>query len=211
MFSSTADFFAQLAILLPAFLISLSFHEFFHAFIAYLCGDNTAKKMGRMTINPIAHIDFFGLLCLLLFRIGWAKPVPFDNRNFKYPRLYAVFTALAGPFANFLLALIIFYIMAYFPFALFSNPAVVITFLQILEATAYVNIMLGVFNLLPIPPLDGSHVITMLLIDRYPRFVFWLHQYSFIILLVLIFLPATRIFLMHMIQIAEILLRSLVF
>jgi len=210
MYSSVTDFMAQVAILLPAFLISLSFHEFFHALTAYMFGDDTAKREGRLTINPLAHVDFFGLICLLLFRIGWAKPVPFDNRNFKHPRLYAIITALAGPFANFLLALVLFYAIAYFPLNAFSST-VTITFLQIFEATAYVNIMLGVFNLLPIPPLDGSHVITMLLIDRYPRFVFWLYQYSFVILLVLIFLPQTRIFLMHLIQIAEILLRSLVF
>jgi Zn-dependent protease len=211
MYSTTTDFIAQIAILLPAFLISLSFHEFAHAFTAYLCGDDTAKREGRMTLNPIAHIDFFGLLSLLLFRIGWAKPVPFEKKNFKYPRIYSILTALAGPFSNFLLALILFYTIAYFPVKLFSNPAITITFLQILEATAYINIMLGVFNLLPIPPLDGSLVITMLFVDRYPRFFFWLYQYSFIILLVLIFFPPTRIFLMNLIQIAETIIRSLVF
>lgn len=207
---SIADFMAQIAILFPAFLLSLSFHEFMHSLIAYACGDDTAKRMGRLTLNPIAHIDFFGLVCLLLFRIGWAKPVPFDNRNFKYPKFYSVLTALAGPFANFLLALIMFYAMAYFPVHTFRST-ITITFLQIFEATAYVNIMLGVFNLLPIPPLDGSQVITMLLVDRYPRFVLWLYQYSFIILIILIFLPATRIFLMQLIQFAEIILKSLVF
>lgn len=205
-----ADFFAQLAILIPAFLVALSFHEFFHAFVAYLCGDDTAKREGRMTINPLAHVDFFGLLCLVLFRIGWAKPVPFDNRNFKYPKLYAVLTALAGPFANFLMALMLFYVMRYFPAHLFS-PAISLTLFQIFEATAYVNIMLGVFNLLPIPPLDGSHVITMLLVDKFPNFVLWLYRYSFILLLFLIFFPPTYKLLIKLILIAELLLKSLVF
>ncbi|MFA6535677.1 MAG: site-2 protease family protein [Candidatus Babeliales bacterium] len=205
-----ADFFAQIAILIPAFLVALSFHEFFHAFIAYLCGDDTAKQQGRMTINPLAHVDFFGLICLILFKIGWAKPVPFDNRNFKYPKLYSVLTALAGPFANFLMALGLFYAIHYFPAHLFT-PAIALTFLQIFEATAYVNIMLGVFNLLPIPPLDGSHVITMLLVDKFPNFVLWLHRYSFILLLFLIFFPPTRDFLVKLILISEIVLRSLVF
>ncbi len=210
MSQSFADFFAQLAILIPAFLVALSFHEFFHAFIAYLCGDDTAKQQGRMTINPLAHVDFLGLLCLVLFRIGWAKPVPFDNRNFKYPKLYSVLTALAGPFANFLMALMLFYVISYFPSHLFS-AAVSLTFLQIFEATAYVNIMLGVFNLLPIPPLDGSHIITMLLVDKYPDFVLWLHRYSFILLLFLIFFPPTYNILLKLILISEVLLRSLVF
>ncbi len=205
-----SGFLAQVAILIPAFLAALSFHEFFHAFIAYLCGDDTAKRMGRLTLNPLAHVDFLGLFCLIFFRIGWAKPVPFDNRNFKYPKLYSVLTALAGPFANFLFALSLFYTIAYFPIHLFK-PFISITFLQIFSVTAYVNIMLGVFNLLPIPPLDGSHVITMLLIDKYPKFVFWLYQYSFIILLFLILVPQTRDFLISLIQLTEFFLKSLVF
>jgi Zn-dependent protease len=205
-----ANFLAQIAILIPAFLAALSFHEFFHAFVAYLCGDDTAKRMGRLTLNPLAHLDFLGLFCLIFFRIGWAKPVPFDNRNFKYPKLYSILTALAGPFANFLFALILFYMIAYFPVLLFK-PYISITFLQILSVTAYVNIMLGVFNLLPIPPLDGSHVITMLLIDRYPNFVYWLYKYSFILILFLIMIPQTNKFLRDLIQLTEIFLRSLVF
>jgi Zn-dependent protease len=205
-----ANFLAQVFILIPAFLAALSFHEFFHAFVAYLCGDDTAKRMGRLTLNPLAHLDFLGLFCLIFFRIGWAKPVPFDNRNFKYPKLYSILTALAGPFANFLFALILFYMIAYFPVLLFK-PYISITFLQILSVTAYVNIMLGVFNLLPIPPLDGSHVITMLLIDRYPNFVYWLYKYSFILILFLIMIPQTNKFLRDLIQLTEIFLRSLVF
>ena len=206
---SFANLLAQAAIIIPAFLASLSFHEFFHAFTAYLFGDDTAKRLGRLTLNPLAHVDFWGLFCLILFRIGWAKPVPFDNRNFKYPKLYSIITALAGPFANFLFALILLYAIAYFPEHLFKSY-VSITFLQIFSVTAYVNIMLGVFNLLPIPPLDGSHVITMLLVDRYPNFIIWLYRYAFIVLLILIILPQTRDFLIQVITLVEILLNKLV-
>lgn len=202
-------FLAQVSILIPAFLVSLSFHEFFHAFTAYILGDDSAKKAGRLTLNPLAHIDFFGLLFLVLFRIGWARPVPFNNKNFKYPRLYSVLTALAGPLANLTLALVLFYAIKYFPTYLFSD-AVSLTFLQIFEATAYVNIMLGVFNLIPIPPLDGSHIITMLLIKRYPQAVWWLYRYAFIILLILIFLPPTRELLLTLINFCEFFLKKLV-
>ena len=100
-FIHSLAFFLQL---IPAFLIVLSVHECAHAFTALLLGDDTAKKMGRLTLNPLAHIDPMGLLFLIIFRIGWAKPVRFDQRNFKHPRLYSVLTAFAGPVSNFVLA-----------------------------------------------------------------------------------------------------------
>jgi len=203
--SSVLFFFAQTAILLPAFLLALSFHEFMHAFVAFLCGDKTAQRMGRLTLNPLAHVDFIGLLFLFLFRIGWAKPVPFNNQNFKYPKLFSILTALAGPFANFFLAIIIFYLEKYIPFHIF-HKAIALTFIQILETTAYVNIMLGVFNLIPIPPLDGSHVFTMLLIDKFPGLIHWLYRYSFFILFFLIFFPTTRFLLITLINFTEKLL-----
>ena len=98
------EFVAQAAIMLPAFLIALTFHEFCHALMATYLGDPTARRAGRLTLNPVAHVDPFGLLFLVLFRIGWAKPVPFDQRNFKYPKLYSILTALAGPASNLFLA-----------------------------------------------------------------------------------------------------------
>lgn len=210
MISSWTDFFAQIAVILPAFLLALTFHEFFHALVAYLLGDDTAKKLGRLTLNPLAHIDIIGLLFLILIRFGWAKPVPFDHRNFKYPKLYSVITALSGPFANFLLALICMYGVKYIPMTTI-DPVIIKTFVQILGTTAYVNIMLGVFNLLPLPMLDGSHILTVLLIDRYPGFVLWLYRYSFFILLIFILLPPVQTFLINSITAVEILLQSLVF
>jgi Zn-dependent protease len=203
------DLLAQIAIMLPAFLVSLSWHEFFHAYVATILGDDTPKKAGRLTLNPIAHIDFLGLLCLLLFRIGWAKPVTFDHRNFKYPKLYAILTALAGPLSNFLLALVILYGMTYLPYCGFP-PNVTITFVQIGEVTAYVNIMLGIFNLLPIPPLDGSHVLMVFLIDRWPRLAFFIYQYALFILIIIFLLPQTRILLTHLIEYTESLLHTLI-
>lgn len=204
------DFLAGVAIILPAFLIALSFHEFAHAFVAYLLGDDTAKKMGRLTLNPLAHLDFIGTLFLIVFRIGWAKPVQFDARNFKYPRLYSVLTALAGPFTNLVLALLIFVLIKYFPVSYFPE-AVTASFFQVFESTAAVNVMLGVFNLLPIPPLDGSHIIIALLYNKYPNVVIWLYRYSIFILIFLLLIPTTREFLGDLINFVYKFLRSLVF
>lgn len=200
---------ADAAIMLPAFLAALSFHEFFHALAATLLGDSTPKRLGRLTLNPVAHIDWMGLLFLFFFRIGWAKPVIFDNRNFKHPRLYSVITAFAGPLANFILALVALYILKYLPFFGLSDTAM-LTAHQIAQAIAYVNIMLGVFNLLPIPPLDGSHVLMVFLVDKYPHIIGWFYRYSIFILLFLFLMPQTRMIFIYLIMFAESILQSLV-
>lgn len=205
-----ADYLARIAILAPAFLVGISFHEFSHAFVAYLLGDDTAKRMGRLTLNPIAHFDFIGFLCLLVFGIGWAKPVSVDKSNFKYSKTYDALTSLAGPFSNFLIAIVFLYAIKYFPSHLFSS-AVAISFSQMFEALASINLMLGIFNLLPIPPLDGSHLITNLLEDRFPNFVFWIYKYSFIILLIFIYILPTMYFLNKLTHLAWFWLNKLVF
>src|SRR4029079_1705391 len=139
---SLAHYLAQAAIILPAFLLAVSFHEFCHALMATLPGDNTAKKLGRLTLNPLAQVDLLGLLCLIVFRIGWANPVPMDQRNFRYPRLYSIITALAGPCSNFFLAIVALLLIKFFP-DVFINQTVTATCIQILSATASINIMLG--------------------------------------------------------------------
>ena len=203
------DTIAQIVLIVPAFVIAVSFHEYAHAFVSTLFGDNTPKRMGRLTINPIAHIDFLGLLFLLIFRIGWAKPVVFNPRNFKHPRLYTVLVALAGPFSNFLIALVCFYIIAYFPISLVS---VVVTksFLQVFSIIAYINVMLGCFNLLPIPPLDGSHILTVFLLKRFPQVVLFLNRYAIFFLLFIFMIPETRVFLINMILIMQRMIKFLV-
>jgi Zn-dependent protease len=209
-FSAFINFLAQAAIMLPAFIAAVSFHEFSHALVGTLLGDNTAKKMGRLTLNPLSHVDPMGLFFLLVFRIGWAKPVPFDHRNFKHPKLYSILTALAGPLSNFLLAIFAMVCIKYMPVDM-MNAAVAITFNQIFEALAYVNIMLGVFNLLPIPPLDGSHIVVAFLAEKFPGAVLWLYRYSIFLLIGLFMIPQTRMLLMHIISVCDHFLRHLIF
>lgn len=208
--SAWMETFARIAIILPAFLVAVSFHEFCHAFVAYLLGDDTAKRHGRLTINPLAHIDPLGLLFLLIFRIGWANPVPIDQRNFSYPRLFAIVTALAGPLSNFLIALLSFICIKYLPATLLST-GITITIVQVCTAMASINIMLGVFNLLPIPPLDGSHIMTALLIKPFPKLVSWIYRYSLFILLALFMIPQMWQALSFLIIQTEHFIRNLVF
>ncbi len=155
-------------------------------------------------------MDFFGTILLLLVGFGWAKPVPMNIENFKYPRLYSVLTGLAGPFANFFLAFISFLSLKYL--LLFNlTPGIQKTFLQLLETLAYVNVMLGTFNLIPIPPLDGSHFLFAFLYKRFPQAIIWLYRYSLFILLLLLLVPGFNKLLFQLIFYVYDLIKSLVF
>lgn len=143
--------------LIPA-LICITFHELSHGYVAWRLGDDTAKNQGRLTLNPLKHLDVMGLLMMLVFHVGWAKPVPINMYKFKNPKRGMAISALAGPASNFLLAAVfmLLYGAAYIPLSFEpwgSYP------LQMLELTAYLSIGLGIFNLIPIPPLDGSKVL----------------------------------------------------
>jgi Zn-dependent protease len=147
---------------LPAILIALSIHEFAHAFVAYKMGDITQKERGRLSLNPLAHIDITGLLCLMLFQFGWAKPVQVDPRYYKNPKWGMALVALGGPLANFVIAflsgLILTLIEFYVPYSDFSM--ILYNFFLYL---IIINVGLGLFNLIPIPPLDGSKIIGAIL------------------------------------------------
>ena len=154
-----------------AALIALTVHEYCHGYAAYRLGDNTAKNMGRLTLNPIKHIDPYGAICMVLFHVGWAKPVPVNARNFKDPKKGFAITAAAGPASNLILgffsALIYLVVFALvrdltftsktFGYLLISNT---LSFLYIFHS---INIGLGLFNLLPIPPFDGSRLLNVFL------------------------------------------------
>lgn len=168
----------------PAIIIGLTVHEWAHAFAADKLGDPTAKNLGRMTLNPFAHIDLFGFLCLLVVGFGWAKPVPVNPRNFKNYRRDDIIVSLAGIAMNLVVAFfatILFYFGVY-RWNLGSNEAFYTIFLSIVM----INLSLAVFNLLPIYPLDGSHVFESLFMRYIPRFFMFLRQYGQYILIALL-------------------------
>ncbi len=149
-------------IVVPIVLISLTVHEFSHGYASYLLGDNTARNYGRLTLNPLKHLDPMGALCMLLFGFGWAKPCPVNPRYYKHPRSGMAITAAAGPLSNIILAflnVLFFNLFSLIPVSDSGFGATVIavgcTFFYLM---AEMNVYLAVFNLLPIPPLDGSRV-----------------------------------------------------
>lgn len=146
-------------------LVCITVHELSHGLIAYRLGDPTAKINGRLTLNPLAHIDPVGLIMMLTVRVGWAKPVPVDLRNFQKPKRDMALTALAGPVSNFLLAMLALGIGSLlFHFA--PDGQVMAYGLFFCCYTAVLSVGLGLFNLLPVPPLDGSKILFSLLPDR---------------------------------------------
>ena len=177
-----------LAILVIIFLI-LPFHEWAHAFSALKLGDTSIKYKGRLSLNPVSHIDPFGALCLLLFGFGWAKPVPVNPRNFKNPKVDMAICAFAGPLANFVAALagalILNALVCFAPMFVFSQIGIYLIYFFQYYVT--VNISLAVFNLVPIPPLDGSKVLFALLPDKIVYQIYQYERYFFIVLYVLLF------------------------
>ena len=150
---------------IPGLLIAMVIHEYAHAQVADWMGDDTPRLMGRLTLNPVAHIDPVGLIMLLVAQFGWAKPVPVDPRYFRKPKQGMALTALAGPVSNFLLALVLL-VGARIMVDHAAYSALNQGILDFLISTAVLSIGLGLFNLVPIPPLDGAKVLFSLLPDR---------------------------------------------
>jgi len=149
--------------MVPGFVLGLTVHEYCHALAAYRLGDDTAAQAGRLSLNPAKHLDLFGSLMLLLAGFGWAKPVPVNPANLRNPRTDMLWIALAGPFANLLIAFAVGTLIASF-FSVTSPGALTgqSSLMAILVATVWINALLAVFNLLPIPPLDGSRILDTL-------------------------------------------------
>lgn len=181
-----SQYLSQIALLIVPVLFSITVHEVCHGYAANLFGDPTAKMAGRLTFNPVKHIDPVGLLVLFVTRmIGWAKPVPVDPRYFKRPRQDMVWVSLAGPVSNLVLAAATAAVLKLVGPALAST--VLYPLVIMLQMMVMINIGLAVFNLIPIHPLDGSHIVEGLLPARLAHSYSRLQPYGFIILLLLIF------------------------
>lgn len=175
---------------LPALLFCLSVHEFAHAFTAYKLGDRTQKAMGRLTLNPFSHIDISGFICIALFGFGWGKPVMIDDRNFKNKAAGNALTAFAGPFSNIIMAILFTIILKILLITGVilptTNSVVGSIILNMLILTIQFNVVFAIFNLIPIPPFDGSRILYFFLPAKGREYMYKIEQYSFIIVLVIL-------------------------
>ena len=168
-------------------LLCITFHEVSHGYIAYRLGDTTAKDAGRLTLNPLKHIDPMGLLMMIVFKFGWAKPVPVNMMRFRNPKRGMALTALAGPVSNLLLAMLLL-LGARITIAHYVDTAFCSGLLNFLAMTAYMSVGLGLFNLIPISPLDGSKVLFAFLPDRAYMTLMRYEKYGMLVLFVLVWL-----------------------
>ena len=170
--------------LLPA-LICITLHELSHGYVAWRLGDDTAKNMGRLTLNPLKHLDVMGVLMMMVFHVGWAKPVPINMYKFKNPKRGMAISSLAGPACNLLISIVFLFLYGV-AFATIGPVGIGSYLLQMLELTAYMSLSLCIFNLIPIPPLDGSKVLFSLMSDEKYYKLMRYERYGMIIMLLLV-------------------------
>ncbi len=181
----------QFIILAPPLLLALTVHEFAHGYVAFRLGDPTAQALGRLTLNPLKHLDPLGTLAFFIFHFGWAKPVPVNAAYFRNPRKDMLWVALAGPLVNFALAIIsalmtktVWLLTKTLPYSPLGE-AILVPLNSTLIASVWINLVLAIFNFLPIPPLDGSRILAGLLPPDLARSYASIERYGFILIIIL--------------------------
>jgi Zn-dependent protease len=187
------DFFLKLSVMLVPGMLAIVCHEVSHGYVAWRYGDPTAKMLGRLTLNPLKHIDIFGTLMIFIVGIGWAKPVPVVSENLRNPKRDMIWVAAAGPITNLILATISSLLLR--GIVLIGNPAgsgsslsmLLEPLVMMLAFSVYINLMLAIFNMIPLPPLDGGRVLVGLLPYRQASALARIEPYGMIIIIVLVF------------------------
>lgn len=186
----------QLPFYLIVLVIAFTVHEFSHAYFAYKFGDPTAKLLGRVTLNPAVHFDLLGIILLLIAGFGWARPVPVNRDNFKSPRLMGVVVSAAGPLSNFFLAVIGTFIYSLListgVLASISNPKLLEAIVLFFQLFGLMNFFLFLFNLIPLPPLDGYRIVEDLVPRPVRSKLQQVEQWSVFIFLLILFIPVLR-------------------
>jgi len=173
--------------IIPAAVIGLTVHEFSHAYTAYKLGDNTAKLDGRLTLNPLKHIDWMGFFLIVIAGFGWAKPVIFNPEKLKHKHRDEILISLAGPFSNFVVA-ILFFVIARLLYldAFFNATTIGLEVVNTIMMWGIINLSLFIFNLIPLPPLDGSHLYLTFLKEIHPKLMMNIYTYGTITLFAII-------------------------
>ena len=165
--------------IIPAAVIGLTVHEFSHAYTAYKLGDNTAKLDGRLTLNPLKHIDWMGFFLIVIAGFGWAKPVVFNPEKLKHKHRDEILISLAGPFSNFVVAILFFVIARLLYLDTFFNATTVgLDVVNTIMMWGIINLSLFIFNLIPLPPLDGSHLYLTFLKEIHPKLMMNIYTYG---------------------------------
>jgi len=179
--------FIEMIKIMPAAIIGLTVHEFSHAYTAFRLGDDTAKDQGRLTLNPLKHIDWMGFFLIVIAGFGWAKPVIFNPDNLKHKHRDEILISIAGPLSNLVIALLFFMVArVLFFFEFFNSTDFGLGVVNLIVVWGVINISLFIFNLLPLPPLDGSHLYLTFLKETNPRLMMNLYKYGTLALLFLI-------------------------
>lgn len=180
--------FQDLVIQIPVFLFALTIHEFSHGYVASLCGDQTARMQGRLTLNPLKHLDPLGTLAIFLIHFGWARPVPVDPRNFRNPKRDMILVSLAGPLSN--LATMVVSLVVLIGIASLGRsipPFLAQPLIAMFSVSIWINSLLAIFNMIPIPPLDGSKVLMGLLPPKQARVMARMEGAGFVLIMILAF------------------------